>query len=173
MNYWLLKSEPDSFSIDDLGKATNQTTTWDGVRNFQARNMLRDSMKKGDLAFFYHSSCDIPGIAGIVSVVREGYPDVTAFDPKHHHYDADSKKDAPRWFVVDVKLKRKLKRVITLDELRKHADKKLKDFVLLRRGNRLSVMPVSKKDWDFVLASRVMPLTSLPQSRVGSATYCL
>ena len=151
MNYWLLKSEPDSFSIDALGKAPNQTTTWDGVRNFQARNMLRDTMKKGDLAFFYHSSCDVPGIAGIVSVVREGYPDVTAFDPKHHHYDADSNKEAPRWFVVDLKLKRKLKRVITLDELRKYADKKLKDFVLLRRGNRLSVMPVSKQDWDFVL----------------------
>ena len=151
MNYWLLKSEPDSFSIDALGKAPNQTTAWDGVRNFQARNMLRDSMKKGDLAFFYHSSCDVPGIAGIVSVVREGYPDVTAFDPKHHHYDADSNKEAPRWFVVDLKLKRKLKRVITLDELRKYADKKLKDFVLLRRGNRLSVMPVSKQDWDFVL----------------------
>jgi predicted RNA-binding protein with PUA-like domain len=151
MNYWLLKSEPDSFSIDALGKAPNQTTAWDGVRNFQARNMLRDSMKKGDLAFFYHSSCDVPGIAGIVSVVREGYPDITAFDPKHHHYDADSNKEAPRWFVVDLKLKRKLKRVITLDELRKYADKKLKDFVLLRRGNRLSVMPVSKQDWDFVL----------------------
>jgi predicted RNA-binding protein with PUA-like domain len=151
MNYWLLKSEPDSFSIDALGKAPNQTTTWDGVRNFQARNMLRDAMKKGDLAFFYHSSCEVPGIAGIVSVVREGYPDVTAFDPKHHHYDADSNKEAPRWFVVDLKLKRKLKRVITLDELRKYADKKLKDFVLLRRGNRLSVMPVSKQDWDFVL----------------------
>ena len=151
MNYWLLKSEPDSFSIDALGKAPKQTTAWDGVRNFQARNMLRDSMKKGDLAFFYHSSCDVPGIAGIVSVVREGYPDVTAFDPKHHHYDADSNKQAPRWFVVDLKLKRKLKRVITLDELRKYADKKLKDFVLLRRGNRLSVMPVSKQDWDFVL----------------------
>jgi predicted RNA-binding protein with PUA-like domain len=151
MNYWLLKSEPDSFSIDALGKAPKQTTTWDGVRNFQARNMLRDSMKKGDLAFFYHSSCDVPGIAGIVSVVREGYPDVTAFDPKHHHYDADSNKQAPRWFVVDLKLKRKLKRVITLDELRKYADKQLKDFILLRRGNRLSVMPVSKQDWDFVL----------------------
>jgi predicted RNA-binding protein with PUA-like domain len=152
MNYWLLKSEPDSFSIDHLGKAPKQTTVWDGVRNFQARNMLRDAMKKGDLAFFYHSSCDVPGIAGIVSVVREGYPDVTAFDPKHHHYDADSNKDAPRWFAVDLKLVRKLKRVITLDELRKHADKKLQDFVLLRRGNRLSVMPVAKKDWDFVLS---------------------
>jgi predicted RNA-binding protein with PUA-like domain len=151
MNHWLLKSEPDSFSIDDLGKAPKQTTMWDGVRNFQARNMLRDSMKKGDLAFFYHSSCDVPGIAGIVSVVREGYPDVSAFDPKNHHYDADSNKDAPRWYAVDLKLVRKLERVITLDELRKYADKKLREFVLLRRGNRLSVMPVAKKDWDFVL----------------------
>ena len=151
MNHWLLKSEPDSFSIDALKSAPKQTTAWDGVRNFQARNMLRDSMKKGDQAFFYHSSCDVPGIAGIVSIVKEGYPDKTAFDPKHHHYDADSNKEAPRWFVVDLKLKRKLKRVITLDELRKYADKKLKDFVLLRRGNRLSVMPVSKQDWDFVL----------------------
>jgi predicted RNA-binding protein with PUA-like domain len=151
MNHWLLKSEPDSFSIDTLEAAPKRTTAWDGVRNFQARNMLRDSMKKGDLAFFYHSSCDVPAIAGIVSIAKEGYPDETAFDPKHHHYDADSKKDAPRWFVVDVKLVRKLERVITLDELRRHAAKQLKDFVLLRRGNRLSVMPVSKKDWDFVL----------------------
>jgi predicted RNA-binding protein with PUA-like domain len=151
MNHWLLKSEPDSFSIDALGRAPKQTTTWDGVRNFQARNMLRDSMKKGDLAFFYHSSCEVPGIAGIASIVKEGYPDKTAFDSKHHHYDADSREDAPRWFVVDVKLVRKFDRMITLDELRQHAAKALKDFVLLRRGNRLSVMPVSKKDWDFVL----------------------
>jgi predicted RNA-binding protein with PUA-like domain len=152
MNHWLLKSEPDSFSIDDLAKAPKQTTAWDGVRNFQARNTLRDSMKKGDLAFFYHSSCAVPGIAGIVSIARAGYPDATAFDPKDHHYDADSNKDAPRWYVVDVKLVRKLKRVITLDELRVHADKKLKDFVLLRRGNRLSVLPVWQKDWDFILS---------------------
>ena len=151
MNHWLLKSEPASFSIDDLGKAPKRTTAWDGVRNFQARNMLRDSMKKGDLAFFYYSSCEVPGIAGIVSIAREGYPDITAFDPKHDHYDADSQQDAPRWYAVDVKLERKLKRIITLDELRAHATKDLKDFVLLRRGNRLSVMPVSKKDWDFVL----------------------
>ena len=152
MNHWLLKSEPDSFSIDDLGRAAKQTTSWDGVRNFQARNMLRDSMKKGDLAFFYHSSCAVPGIAGIVSVVKEGYPDETAFDAKHHHFDPDSKRDAPRWFVVDVKLVRKFPRIITLDELRQHAEKRLKDFVLLRRGNRLSVMPVAKKDWEFVLS---------------------
>ena len=151
MNHWLFKSEPDTFGIDALAKAPKQTSAWDGVRNYQARNMLRDSIKKGDLAFFYHSSCDVPGIAGIVSITRDGYPDVTAFDPKHHHYDADSKQDSPRWYVVDVKLVRKMKRVITLDELRVHADKKLKDFVLLRRGNRLSVMPVSNKDWDFIL----------------------
>ena len=151
MNHWLFKSEPDTFGIDALAKAPEQTSAWDGVRNYQARNMLRDSIKKGDLAFFYHSSCDVPGIAGIVSITRDGYPDVTAFDPKHHHYDADSKQDSPRWYVVDVKLVRKFKRVITLDELRVHADKKLKDFVLLRRGNRLSVMPVSNKDWDFIL----------------------
>jgi predicted RNA-binding protein with PUA-like domain len=151
MNHWLFKSEPDTFGIDALAKAPKQTSAWDGVRNYQARNMLRDSIKKGDLAFFYHSSCDVPGIAGIVSISRGGYPDVTAFDPKHHHYDADSKQDSPRWYVVDVKLVRKLKRVITLDELRAHADKRLKDFVLLRRGNRLSVMPVSNKDWDFIL----------------------
>jgi predicted RNA-binding protein with PUA-like domain len=151
MNHWLLKSEPDSFDIDDLKRAPKRTTAWDGVRNFQARNILRDSMKKGDLAFFYHSSCDVPGIAGIVSIVKEGYPDKTAFDPKHHHYDADAKADAPRWFVVDVKLIRKFERVITLDELRRHAEMKLQDLVLLRRGNRLSVMPVAKKDWDFIL----------------------
>jgi predicted RNA-binding protein with PUA-like domain len=151
MNHWLLKSEPESFSIDALKLKPKQTTAWDGVRNYQARNMLRDSMKKGDQAFFYHSGCDVPGIVGIVAVVKDGYPDETAFDPKHHHYDAESKADAPRWFVVDVKFVRKFKRIITLDELRQHASKALKDFVLLRRGNRLSVMPVSEKDWQFVL----------------------
>jgi len=151
MNHWLLKSEPDSFSIDALRKAPKQTSAWDGVRNYQARNTLRDSMKKGDLAFFYHSSCAVPGIAGIVSVVKEGYPDETAFDPRDHHYDADSERDAPRWFVVDVKLVRKLDRIITLEELKRHGAKQLKDFVLLRRGNRLSVMPVSEKDWNFIL----------------------
>ena len=151
MNYWLFKSEPETFSIDSLEAAPKHTAAWDGVRNFQARNMLRDSIKKGDEAFFYHSSCAVPGIAGIISIVKDGYPDATAFDPKHHHYDPDSKRDEPRWYVVDVKLKRKLSRVITLEELRAHAGKRLSEFVLLRRGNRLSVMPVSKKDWDFIL----------------------
>ena len=151
MRYWLMKSEPTAFSVEDLERAKKQTTSWDGVRNYQARNMLRDDMKKGDQVFLYYSSTDVPGIVAIMKVVKEGYPDKTAFDARHHHYDAESKTDAPRWYVVDVKLIRKFKRIITLDELRQHAAKQLKDFVLLRRGNRLSVMPVTKKDWDFVL----------------------
>ena len=151
MNHWLLKTEPDSFGIDDLAALHKQTAAWDGVRNYQARNMLRDSMKKGDTAFFYHSSCAVPGIAGIVRVVREGYPDATAFDPKHHHYDAASRRGEPRWYVVDVKLVRRFERLITLEELRKHARGPLARFVVLRPGNRLSVTPVSQAEWDFVL----------------------
>src|SRR5579862_4464721 len=151
MNHWLLKSEPDSFSIENLAAKPKQTTAWDGVRNYQARNTLRDSMKKGDTAFFYYSSCDVPGIAGIVRVVKEGYPDKTAFDPKDDHYDPDSDPKSPRWFVVDVKLVRKLKRIITLDELRRHADDELAAMRLLQRGNRLSVTPVSEAEWDFIL----------------------
>jgi len=151
MGYWLLKTEPDTFGIDHLAKRPRRTAPWDGVRNYQARNMLRDSIKQGDLVFFYHSSCDVPGIAGIARIAAEGYPDETAFDPKHHHYDPDSKRDEPRWYVVDVKLVRAFKRVITLDALRAHASGKLKDLIVLRRGNRLSVMPVTKKEWDFIL----------------------
>jgi predicted RNA-binding protein with PUA-like domain len=151
MNHWLLKSEPSTFSIDALAALPRETTAWDGVRNYQARNMLRDSMKKGDFAFFYHSSCELPGIAGIVRVVKSGYPDETAFDRRHHHYDADSRRSDPRWYVVDVKLERKFKRVIALDALRKHAGSALADLILLRRGNRLSVTPVTQKDWDFIL----------------------
>jgi predicted RNA-binding protein with PUA-like domain len=151
MNHWLLKSEPDSFSIDDLAARPKQTTAWDGVRNYQARNMLRDSMKKGDTAFFYYSSCEVPGIAGIVRVIKEGYPDKTAFDSKDDHYDADSDPKRPRWFVVDVKLVRKMKRLITLDELRRHASDELSEMRLLQRGNRLSVTPVSQSEWDFIL----------------------
>lgn len=152
MNYWLFKSEPSSFSIDDLARAPGHKTAWDGVRNYQARNMLRDEMKKGDRAFFYHSSCEVPGITGIVEVVRAGYPDVTAFDPKDHHFDPDSDPHAPRWFMVDVKLVRKFARNITLDELKRHAGGKLKDLQLLKRGTRLSVMPVSAQSWKFILA---------------------
>ena len=121
MQYWLLKTEPDSFGIDDLERAPRKTTAWDGVRNYQARNMLRDQMQRGDQAFLYHSSCETPGIAGIVEVVKAGYPDATAFDAKHHHHDPDSDPKNPRWYLVDVKLVRRLPRVITLDELRAHA----------------------------------------------------
>jgi predicted RNA-binding protein with PUA-like domain len=152
MNHWLLKSEPGTFSIDDLAARPRRTTAWDGVRNYQARNMLRDSIKKGDAAFFYHSSCAVPGVAGIVSIVKSGYPDATALDPKHDHYDAESTPAEPRWYVVDVRLERKFSRIITLDELRKYAGSELKDLIVLKRGNRLSVMPVTKKDWDFILA---------------------
>jgi predicted RNA-binding protein with PUA-like domain len=152
VNYWLMKSEPSTFGIDDLAKAKNRTTGWDGVRNFQARNYLRDGMKKGDLAFFYHSSCEVPGVAGIVKVVREGYPDQTAFDASDDHYDADSDRDNPRWYSVDVKLERKFDRIITLDELRSHAKAKLKDMIVLKRGNRLSITPVTKSEFEFIAA---------------------
>ena len=152
MNHWLLKSEPGSFSIDHLAALPKQTTAWDGVRNYQARNMLRDSIKKGDSAFFYHSSCEVPGIAGIVSVVKNAYSDATALDPAHHHYDVDSKPGQPVWYVIDVKLQRKFARIITLDELREHAAKELAELVLLKRGNRLSVMPVTDENWKFILS---------------------
>jgi len=150
MNYWLMKSEPDEYSIDDLAAERNQTAHWDGVRNYQARNMMRDQMCIGDKVFFYHSNTAEPGIVGIAGVVRTGYPDFTAFDRKDKHYDAKSDPDNPRWYMVDVRYVRMLKRVITLSELKTH--KQLSDFPLVRRGNRLSVMPVSKKDWDFILA---------------------
>jgi predicted RNA-binding protein with PUA-like domain len=152
MNYWLLKSEPDSFSIEDLARAPRKTTSWDGVRNFQARNMLRDDLKKGDQAFFYHSSCEVPGIAGIVSVVKGGYPDATAFERGHHHYDADGNAKNPRWFTVDVRLERRFERVVTLDELRAYAGGPLRNMILLRKGSRLSVTPVTKSEWQFILS---------------------
>jgi predicted RNA-binding protein with PUA-like domain len=152
MHYWLMKTEPESFSVEDLAAAPRRTTAWDGVRNYQARNMLRDQMARGDQAFLYYSSCEVPGIVAIVQVVREGYPDPTAFDRKHHHYDAGSDPDNPRWFMVDVHLKRRLARRITLEELRTHAHKELKGMVLLRPGNRLSVMPVQNAHWKFILS---------------------
>ena len=151
MNHWLLKSEPSSFSIDALATARKRTTEWDGVRNYQARNMLRDSVKIGDFAFFYHSSCDVPGIAGIVRIVKGGHPDRTAFDRRHDHYDPESTPSDPRWYMVDVKLERKFARIITLDDLRRHANDALSEMILLRRGNRLSVMPVTAREWDFIL----------------------
>jgi predicted RNA-binding protein with PUA-like domain len=152
MRYWLMKSEPTAFSVEDLERAKKHTTSWDGVRNYQARNMLRDDMKKGDQVFLYYSSTDVPGIVAIMKVVKEGYPDPTAFDRKHHHYDPDSDPTEPRWYMVDVQLERRLTRVIALDELRKHATKELKNMVLLRKGNRLSITPVEPAEWKFILS---------------------
>lgn len=149
MAYWLMKSEPDSFSIDDLQRRPKKIEAWDGVRNYQARNFMRQ-MKLGDQAFFYHSSCEVPGIVGLMKVAAEAYPDPTQFDPKHHHYDPASKQEEPRWSLVDMKFERKLKRVITLTELREH-EKKLANFRLLDRGTRLSVLPVTAAQWDYIL----------------------
>ncbi len=146
--YWLMKSEPDSFSIDDLAAEKNKTTGWDGVRNYQARNYMRDEMKKGDLVLFYHSRLKPPGVAGLAKIVKESYPDFTAFDPKDKHFDPKSKQENPRWFMVDVKLQKKFKRLVTLDELR--AIKSLEGMVLLQKGSRLSVQPVTKKQFDIV-----------------------
>jgi predicted RNA-binding protein with PUA-like domain len=150
MQYWLMKTEPGVFSIDDLARAPRSTASWDGVRNFQARNMLRDQMKKGDQVFMYYSSTEVPGIVGVMEVTKEGYPDATAFDKKHDHYDPESDPQNPRWYMVDVRLKERFERIITLVELRKHAAKELKGMVLLRPGNRLSVTPVAPEHWKFI-----------------------
>ncbi len=150
MNYWLMKSEPEAFSIDDLIVKSEQTEHWDGVRNYQARNMMRDDMKIGDQVFFYHSNCDVPGIVGIMEVVKEGYPDFTAFDPNDKHFDPKSDPDKPRWVMVDVKFVRKLSRTISLKELKDREE--LTELALVRRGNRLSIMPVSEQEWDFILS---------------------
>ena len=150
MGYWLMKSEPDVFGIDHLKTAPDKTEHWDGVRNYQARNMMRDDMKKGDQVFFYHSNCKEPGIVGIAKIVSEGYPDHTAFNPEGKYYDPKSDPDNPRWYMVDVKFVRKLKRTITLQELKEISA--LKDMPLVRRGNRLSIMPVTDKEWKTILA---------------------
>lgn len=152
MNYWLMKSEPDVFGIEHLKALPKQTDHWDGVRNYQARNMMRDQMRMGDQVFFYHSNCKIPGIVGIMQVVREGYVDHTAFDPEEHYYDPKSDPDKPRWYMVDVRYQRHLKREISLQELKQYADGPLADFPLLRKGNRLSIMPVSEEQWKFILS---------------------
>ena len=149
MNYWLMKSEPDVFGIDHLKAMPKKTEHWDGVRNYQARNMMRDEMKKGDMVFFYHSNCDEPGIVGLMKVVKEGYPDFTAFDPEQKYYDPKSDPDKPRWYMVDVQYQRKTKRNITLAELKTCSQ--LEDCPLVRKGNRLSIMPITKKQWDFIL----------------------
>jgi predicted RNA-binding protein with PUA-like domain len=149
MNFWLMKSEPDAFGINDLYKKPNQTEHWDGVRNYQARNMMRDAMKLGDQVFFYHSNCEQPGIVGIMEVVKEGYPDFTAFDPDDAHFDPKSDPDKPRWMMVDVKFVKTLSRTISLRELK--ARPELVNMAVVRPGNRLSIMPVSADEWQFIL----------------------
>jgi predicted RNA-binding protein with PUA-like domain len=146
LKYWLIKSEPEVFSIDDLAKAKNQTTFWDGVRNYQARNFMRDEMKIGDQVIFYHSNSEPPGAAGICEVVKEGYPDFTAFDPDDLHYDPKSKKDSPTWIMIDVKFIKKLNKFVPISQIRKN--KKLQKIQLLQSGNRLSVMPLTKAEFD-------------------------
>ena len=149
MHYWLMKSEPDVFSIDHLQRMPDQTDHWDGVRNYQARNMMRDQMKPGDQIFFYHSNTRQPGIAGIMEVVREGYPDHTALDPESKYHDPKSTPENPRWYMVDVRYLRHLHRYITLTELKQHQE--LRGMQLLHRGNRLSIMPVSSAEWRYII----------------------
>ena len=152
--YWLIKSEADVFSFDDLRAAPGQTTCWDSIRNTGARNFLRDAMKKGDLAFYYHSNAEPSAIVGICEVVREGYMDHTAFEPKHPYYDADSVRETPTWFMVDVKAVRALQRAVTLPEIRN--DPVLRESALIKVG-RLSVVPITAAEWKVVLALGVTP----------------
>ena len=148
--HWLMKSEPDEFGIDDLVKAPGQTTAWFGVRNYQARNFMRDQMRPGDLVFFYHSSCPEPGIAGIAEVASSAYPDATQFDKKSKYYDAAASREEPRWFNVDVKFVKKTP-LINLPELRKYPE--LEQMRILQRGNRLSITPVDPGEWRFITKS--------------------
>ncbi|MDJ0916451.1 MAG: EVE domain-containing protein [Woeseiaceae bacterium] len=147
MANWLMKSEPDDYSIDDLKR--DKREPWDGIRNYQARNMMRDDMRPGDNVFFYHSNCKEPGIVGLARIVGKPYPDPTQFDPESKYYDPKSSKDNPRWILVDVRYVRKLKRNITLTELKQQDG--LDDFILLRKGNRLSILPVTDEHWDLIL----------------------
>jgi predicted RNA-binding protein with PUA-like domain len=149
MRHWLLKTEPGSFSFDDLLQLPGRTTGWDGVRNYQARNFLRDAMKKGDRVLIYHSSTEPPAVVGIAEIAREGYPDPTQFDAKHDHYDAESDPKEPRWFQVDVKAVRKLARPVTLEEIRQ--TKALAKMPLLQRGQRLSVQPVAADEYERIV----------------------
>jgi predicted RNA-binding protein with PUA-like domain len=144
-----MKSEPNEFSIDDLQNMPEQTEHWDGVRNYQARNMMRDAMKIGDMVFFYHSNCATPGIVGTMKVVKESYPDFTAFDSQDKHFDPKSDPDNPRWFMVDIKFVSQLQRTISLKELK--AAPELTDLALVRRGNRLSIMPITETQWNDIL----------------------
>ena len=149
MKYWLMKSEPDVYGIDHLRAEKRKTAHWDGIRNYQARNFMRDEMKKGDLAFFYHSNCEEPAIVGVMEIVREGYPDHTAFLSNEKYFDAKSNPDDPRWFMVDVRFKKKFKSPVTLKALKE--EKSLAEMRLVQRGNRLSILPVAAKEWRHIL----------------------
>ena len=148
VTYWLMKSEPDTYGIDDLER--DRMEPWEGVRNYQARNMIRDSMQPGERSFFYHSSCETPAIVGIMTIASRAYPDPTQYDPRSKYFDSKSTEESPRWFLVDVAFERKLKRPITLRELKEHPA--LTGFRLTRRGNRLSVFPVTEKHWELILS---------------------
>ena len=148
-HYWLMKTEPDAFSIDDLKRVG--TEPWNGVRNYQARNHMRQ-MQPGDGVLFYHSSCEVPGIVGVAEVASEPYPDPTQFDPKSDYFDAKSTREEPRWSLVDVKFGEKLKRAIPLEEIKRHADGLGEGFALTQRGSRLSVMPVTAAQWKLLLS---------------------
>lgn len=149
MKYWLFKSEPDAFSIDDLRAMKGRRDHWDGIRNYQARNIMRDQMSKGDLAFFYHSSCRVPGIVGIMEIVKEAYPDHTALDPDARYHDPKSTEDNPRWYMVDVKFQRKFSEILSLEMLR--SVEPLAEMMLLRKGSRLSIQPVTGKEWNTIM----------------------
>ncbi len=148
MAHWLMKSEPHTFGIDDLER--QRVTPWEGVRNYQARNFMRDAMKKGDEAFLYHSSCDTPAVVGIMVICTAAYPDPTQFDAASGYHDPGSKPDDPRWLTVDVRFRRRLQRPVTLRELK--GQNALTSLALLQRGNRLSVMPVARREWEFILS---------------------
>jgi predicted RNA-binding protein with PUA-like domain len=150
MAYWLMKSEPAEVSIDDLAKAPSKTVPWFGVRNYQARNFMRDHMKVGDKVFFYHSSCDEPGIAGLATVNKLAYPDATQFDSKSKYFDAKATKENPRWFNVEVKFAKKT-RLMSIQELRSYPE--LSAMRILQKGNRLSITPIEPSEWDFIIAN--------------------
>ncbi len=149
MKYWLMKSEPGTFGITDLDRLPEKTDHWDGIRNYQARNFMRDQMHIGDKAFFYHSNCPEPGIVGTMEVVREAYPDFTALDPDSHYFDPKSSPENNRWCMVDMQLRDIFPRTLTLVELRQHAP--LGEMILLRKGNRLSIMPVTVGEWEYII----------------------
>ena len=148
--YWLMKSEPDTFSIDDLARV--RVEPWNGVRNYQARNYMRDGMQVGDGVLFYHSNTDVPGVVGTATIASTAYPDPTQFDPKSDYHDPKSRREEPRWLLVDVAFDRKFERTVSLDELKQHADRLGEEFALIRRGNRLSILPVTAAQWKFILS---------------------